>query len=189
MRLRGMQLATGITDARNVLTQRTVGPASECVVRLDASGLKPGDHAGLCAFQSNYGAVEIAVDSDGSRSLRVVSRAGTHSPKNASGVSSNVANDGTYASIDVANDGEIQRIPYDGTVVYLKISYNFDNDTAMFGWSSDGESWTMAEYMLQMRFTLDFFTGYRSALYQYPTKTPGGHADFDFYRLRPVDAL
>lgn len=155
MRLTGKQLATSVVDARNVLTQRIVGPASESVVRMDASGLRPGDHAGLCAFQSNYGAVEIVVGSDGSRFLRVVAR-----------------------------DGEIIRLPWEEPVVYLKISYDFDRDVALFAWSADGENWSSSDFELQMRFTLDFFTGYRSALYQYPTETAGGHADFDFYRVQ-----
>ncbi|MBO7366399.1 MAG: hypothetical protein J6U28_06850, partial [Bacteroidales bacterium] len=99
-------------------------------------------------------AVEIAVGSDGSRFLRVVAR-----------------------------DGEKIRLPWEEPVVYLKISYDFDRDVALFAWSADGENWSSSDFELQMRFTLDFFTGYRSALYQYPTETAGGHADFDFYRV------
>ena len=36
------------------------------------------------------------------------------------------------------------------------------------------------DYSLKMRFTLDYFTGYRTGLYCYSTGGDGGYADFDF---------
>jgi hypothetical protein len=48
-------------------------------------------------------------------------------------------------------------------------------------YSTDGKRWVDVDNQLQMRFTLDFFIGYKAALYNYPTKQTGGHADFDYF--------
>ena len=121
LRLTTGQLATGLPDARNTLTQRTVGPKCTSTVLLDASGLKVGDFAGLSAFQ-------------------------TESP-----------------------------------TVWLGIRYDFDQDQAWLRYSWDGTDWTEVDTPLQMRFSLDYFTGYRSALFCYATQELGGHADFDWF--------
>jgi len=34
-----------------------------------------------------------------------------------------------------------------------------------------------------MEYTLTHFMGYRFGLYYYSSKTPGGNADFDYFRL------
>ena len=74
--------------------------------------------------------------------------------------------------------------------VWLRIDYTFtpssldlsEPDTATFSWSYDGENWKTSDYTLHMRYTLDYFTGYRTALYCYPTIAEGGYADFDWFR-------
>ncbi|MBR0300719.1 MAG: hypothetical protein IJQ93_10435, partial [Bacteroidales bacterium] len=57
-------------------------------------------------------------------------------------------------------------------------------DTAFFGYSPDGAVWTEFPEPLRMRYTLDYFTGYRSALYNFATLEAGGTADFDWFRQR-----
>ena len=54
-------------------------------------------------------------------------------------------------------------------------------DTAFLGYSLDGEHWTERDYTLHMKYTLDYFTGYRSALY---CMGPSGVAAFDYFRQR-----
>lgn len=150
MRIRANS-ATGIFDARNVLTQRTVGPACESVAKLDASGLCEGDHAGICAFQSHFCAVEVECAADG--------------------------------KFLVARDyeKEILRTGLESDQLYLRINYDFSDDTAAMSFSYDGENWNSIDHSLKMRYTLDFFTGYRTALYCYSTGAPGGCADFDWF--------
>lgn len=165
--------ATGLFDARNVLTQRTVGPACESSVLLDVSGLLPGDHAGICAFQSHFCAIEVECGEDG---CSLVGR---------------------------DFEGEIFRTPLESDKLMLRISYDFTSDTAKMSYSYDGLDWTTPDYTLQMRYTLDFFTGYRTALYCYhiptvmagtaaadttdfdpaasTTSGNGGYADFDWF--------
>ena len=43
-------------------------------------------------------------------------------------------------------------------------------------------TWMELQTPLQMRYTLEYFTGYRSALYCYATQELGGYADFDYFK-------
>ena len=145
--------ATKIADARNTLTQRSVGPACESAVKYDVSGLKPGDHAGFCAFQSNFAALEIEV-----------------------------AEDGTKALVGLNRQEEFLRIPFTGNDVCFKLIFDFNTDKAKVAYSLDGNSWTIPDYELQMRYTLDYFTGYRPAIYCYnSTGVQGGKLAVDWF--------
>ena len=73
-----------------------------------------------------------------------------------------------------------------GDVVLLRIDYDFTDDTARMQYSFDEMTWIPVQYKLQMRYTLDYFTGYRSALYNYATKELGGAADFDYFRQEEI---
>lgn len=150
--------ARGIADARGTLTQRTAGPRSISQVWLDASGLKPGDQAGLCAFQSHSARLGIEVNQCGKRTL-----------------------------VLRENEKSIWQSPCESDSLFLRIRYVFTPreteecpDSAFFSWSADGENWTELPYTLRMTFTLDYFTGYRSALYCFGAG--GGTADFDQFR-------
>ena len=48
-------------------------------------------------------------------------------------------------------------------------------------YSLDGKNWTDVDAVLQMSFSLDYFTGYRTGLYSFCTAQPGGYADFDYF--------
>ena len=75
--------------------------------------------------------------------------------------------------------------------IYLKIEYRFSKidengiitseDQARFYYSLDGENWVKIGKGFTMSYSLDLFTGYRTALYCYSTIAEGGHADFDYY--------
>lgn len=58
LRLNNQTLATNLLNARNTLTQRTECPSCSSVIKLDASGMKSGDYAGLSAFQFKYGNIK-----------------------------------------------------------------------------------------------------------------------------------
>lgn len=164
LRLTTSQLATSIFNARNTLTQRTVGPRCIDETMLDASGMKPGDRAGLCAFMSNYCSIGVEVDDAGQRFI--------------------VATSGNQRG-----SNEELRVPLKGKKAWLRIKYVFTPqaddtcgpDKAFMSYSLDGKKWIDVDYQLQMRYTLDLFIGYKAALYNYPTKQVGGHADFDYF--------
>ena len=154
--------AAGIADARGTLTQRTVGPRCISETLLDASLMKPADEAGLCAFQSHSGRIGVAVGPDGSRQIVLRQK-----------------------------EEILAAVPLTGDQVRLRIRYVFtpqeegdEADTAFFGYSPDGAVWTEFPEPLRMRYTLDYFTGYRSALYNFATLEAGGTADFDWFRQR-----
>ena len=56
-------------------------------------------------------------------------------------------------------------------------------DKAQFYFSLDGQKWTVIGNELKMSYTLPHFMGYRFGLFNYATKTAGGHAEFDFFRV------
>lgn len=149
----------GLSDARGTLTQRTVGPRSVSEVLLDVSALKPMDQAGISAFQSGSARLGVEVTRDGGRLLVLRER-----------------------------EEILSQIPLEGDQVYLRIRYVFTPvdkddvaDTAFFSYSTDGENWTHLNYALEMRFTLDYFTGYRTGLYCFNTQGEGGAAYFDWF--------
>lgn len=160
-----LRLATGRLDkdleaARNTLTQRTIGPECSGTTAVDVSQLQEGDFAGLVLFARNYGIV--GVKADGGTNYVVMVSAETHPPV------------------------EKERVPLSATVVHLRADCDFKKgaDRARFYYSLDGRSWQAIGVPLKMTYTLAHFMGYRFGLFQFATKTPGGHADFDFFRIR-----
>lgn len=87
------------------------------------------------------------------------------------------------------NVRELVREPLPANDAWFRIRYVFTPqaeddgapDRAYLSYSFDGEQWTEISEALQMRYTLDLFTGYRSALYNYATLQEGGSADFDYF--------
>jgi beta-xylosidase len=159
-----LRLTTGRVDsdfvsARNTLTQRTFGPECSGTTAVDVSNLKDGDFAGLALLQKNYGL--IGVKSDGGANFIVMVNGGPRSPT------------------------EVERVPLTQTNVFLKAECNFNNraDNAKFFYSLDGKSWTAIGGPLKMSYTIPHFMGYRFGLFNFATKTAGGFADFDFFRV------
>jgi beta-xylosidase len=157
-----LRLTTGRVDpdlcsVRNTLTQRTFGPQCSAAVAIDASNMKDGDCAGLCAFQRKYGF--IAVKRAGSTRSVVVVSAETNRPL------------------------EVGSVPLNQKVVFLKVECDFRNraDKAFFYYSLDGKSWEAIGRPLKMVYTLPHFMGYRFALFNFATKAAGGHVDFDYF--------
>ncbi len=159
LRLTPGRVDKDFVSARNTLTQRTFGPECSGTTALDVSNLKGGDFAGLGLLQKNYGLV--GVKSDGGTNFIVMVSAENHSP------------------------AEVERLPLNQNTVFLKADCNFRNraDTARFFYSLDGKSWTAIGSQLKMSYTLPHFMGYRFSLFNFATKTPGGYADFDFFRV------
>ena len=183
LRLTTGYLAEDIMHARNTLTQRTVGPRCVSEVLLDASGMKPGDNAGICAFQSNYCRIGVEVAEDGTRSLVGVNRVPPARRRMRGAQAQPEQPQGN-------GETEVFRMPLTQNRVWLRIRYVFTPqaddtcgaDKAFMSWSLDGKNWNDVDAQLQMSFSLDLFTGYRTALYNYSTKQTGGYADFDYFR-------
>lgn len=159
LRLKTGRIDTSFLQARNTLTQRTIGPLCTGSISLDVSNMKDGDFAGLALLQKNYGLAGVKVE--GSKKSIVMINAGT-------GQAETVAT-----------------IPLDQNTIFFKAECNFidKKDTATFFYSLDGKKWLTLGTPLKMTYTLPHFIGYRFALFNYATKETGGYADFDYFRI------
>jgi beta-xylosidase len=159
LRLKTGRIDTSILLAKNMLTQRTIGPACSGSTMLDVSNMKDGDFAGLCLLQKNYGVVGIRAEGDKKTIVMI----------NATG----------------GKPVEAQTIPLNQKTVYFKADCDFADrkDVANFFYSLDGKTWTPIGTQLKMAYTLPHFMGYRFGLFNYATKNMGGYADFDYFRI------
>jgi beta-xylosidase len=159
IRLKNGRTDSTVLSARNMLTQRTIGPVCAGTTMLDVSRLKDGDFSGLCLLQKNYGLVGVRVEGD-KKSIVMI---------NASG----------------GKPVEAQSIPLGQNTVYFKATCDFTNrkDVADFFYSLDGKDWKPIGTPLKMAYTLPHFMGYRYGLFNFGTKSAGGIADFDFFHI------
>ena len=154
LRLRTGKTVENIFDARNTLTQRTFGPRCLGTVRIDASHLRDGDHAGLGAFCSDPGTVEV------------------------------VKEDGKLYVVMTDRLEQKARILLKETIVDLRMQCDFTTDTATFSYSTDnGRSWKLVGEPFHMIFSMKHFIGNKFAIFCYSTLTPGGYADFDYFNF------
>lgn len=159
LRLKTGRLDKSVTDARNTLTQRTIGPKSSGAAAVDVSGMKDGDRAGLVALQSDYGWVGVKAE-NGKKSLVMVN-----------------APDGKPEEVETRELNQDK--------VFLKIACDFTNmkDEALFYYSLDGKNWHSIGNTLKMKYKLTHFMGYRFGLFNYATRQTGGRVDFDWFRI------
>ena len=159
LRLKTGRVDTSFLQARNTLTQRTIGPVCSGNTSIDITAMKDGDIAGLCLLQKNYGLVAVRVDGN-KKSIIMV---------NASG----------------GKVVEAASIPLEQHIIFFKAQCDFTDkkDVADFFYSLDGKNWIQVGSQLKMAYTLPHFMGYRFGLFNYATKQTGGYADFDFFHI------
>ena len=154
-----LSLTTGrvdrdLTSTRNTLTVRCAYPITEVTVRLDGSGMKPGDRAGLCALQYQWSAAALIRTEEG-WDLALLKK-----PVNQDG-------ERIDWSIPAAREAT------------LKAVFNFTDmrDTVSF-YYLDGEAWQPMGSPQKVTFDLKHFVGVRPGLFCYARQTPGGTARF-----------
>ncbi|TDN90381.1 beta-xylosidase [Salegentibacter sp. 24] len=159
LRLITDRVDSSFLTTRNTLTQRTIGPVSTAVTKIDVSGMKVGDYAGLGLLQKNFGFVGAKIKNN---TKQIVMLNGTSE-----------------------KPVEIENIPLEQDELYLKAVADFEDrkDTAKFYYSLDGENWRSIGNKLKMSYTLPHFMGYRFALFTYATEKAGGYVDFDFFKI------
>lgn len=155
LRLYTANIADNLEQARNTLTQRTMGPYSSGWIALETSRMLEGDYAGLAAFQKEYGFIGVTKQN------------------------------GTSYIVMERWDGEQARTELLEERVYLKADLDFTVDRARFYYSYDGVQWEPFGTELQMRYTLPHFMGYRFAIFNFATKQTGGYVDVDYFRFAP----
>ena len=159
LRLKTGRIDTNILQARNTLTQRTIGPLCSGITCLDVSAMKNGDRAGLMLLQRRYGWIGVKME-NGVKYL-------------------------VMTGADSAEPVEKEQVLLNSKRVYLKASCNFTDkiDQALFFYSYDGKTWKTIGGKLQMAYTIPHFMGYRFGLFYYATRETGGFVDFDYFHI------
>lgn len=171
LRLKTSKIAQNIFAARNTLTQRLQGPTQTSTVLLDLSNMRPGDRAGLSAFNSDAGMLELTPQGSG-YSLKMVTESVhlSNQPHDITGV------DRTEVDSVVLSKGK----------VWLRMAADFrpGQDWARFSYSTDGVNFRPLGTPFKMVFDYRrFFMGSRVAIYNYATTTTGGWIDVDQFLI------
>jgi len=156
LRLKTGWVVRNLFEARNTLTQRTVGPVCCGTVRMDVSHMAYGDCAGLASFCSEPGTIQVEQKG------------------------------GRYELVMTDRSEEKARVPLvcPGGIVYLRLFCDFTNDYALFSYSTDGVHFTQLGDRFHMIFSMAHFTGNKFALFNYATYQAGGWVDVDWFECR-----
>ncbi|MBE2213988.1 MAG: glycoside hydrolase, partial [Opitutaceae bacterium] len=147
--------ASQFLRAKNTLTQRVIGPVSSATTELDASGLQPGDLAGLGLLNMPCAWIGVARTEAG-YVLRWYKQ---------------------------ETNQTLER-PLAGPRVFLRASGDFDEDIAQLSYSTDGANFADLGESIRLPYQLKTFQGTRYALFAYNTAgREGGHADFADFRV------
>ena len=158
------EVCTELTQAVNTITQRMSYPSCAAEVTVDASELKEGDIAGLCALQGCYAAVGIT------------KRQGKYE----------------VLMLDKREDGILNVT--DGIVVGshqidFRLEADFCNmkDEARCYYRVNKGDWLPIGTVHKLYFKLDHFTGCRFGLFCYAAEETGGSACFREFLYHDVD--
>jgi hypothetical protein len=164
-------VTTDLHHARNSLTQRILGlspngtsadnyKTNYGTVKLDLSGMKDGDVAGIAVFQNPYSFIGVKME-NGKKYL--------------------YSERCTFDSQQLNKEKSLTGDEVTSDVIYLLAYVNFGKNECRFYYSYDNEKWKMWGVTMTMRYTLDYFVGQRFYLFNYATKQLGGYVDFDWF--------
>jgi arabinoxylan arabinofuranohydrolase len=158
MRLKTGKAVQTIFEARNMLSQRTEGPACRSVISLDVSHMHNGDIAGLSAYCSEPGIISVNMEA-GRKYLVMTDR-----------------------------NEEKERTELTRDVVYLRLDCDFNQgaDRADFYYSLNNRDWIKLGTGFQMVYNLKHFMGNRLGIFNYATKAQGGYVDVDFFEYTRI---
>jgi xylan 1,4-beta-xylosidase len=147
--------ATSLWDARNTLTQRSIGPKSSPITMLDANAMANGDVAGLALFNRPYAWIGVEKTAD---QLSIV-------------------------QFDELT-GKRDRKALNATRVWLRAECDFLSEQATFSYSTDGREFAPIGVPFKMVFQLTTFQGVRYALFNFnQVGMKGGAASFDSFEV------
>jgi hypothetical protein len=147
--------AASLWEARNTLTQRSIGPRSSPIAVLDTAAMRDGDVAGLALFNRPYAWLGVE---------RVAGK--------------------TRIALFDDHTGRTERRDVGGTRIWLRADCDFISERATFSYSLDGKKYTPLGEPLTMVFQLGTFQGIRYSLFAYNTTgVKGGTAAFDAFEV------
>ena len=157
LRLKTGKVVGSVFEARNTIGQRTEGPKCQGIVKMELTNMNDGDYAGLFAFCSQPGGLTVVKTED------------------------------EYI-IQMTDRGDVKATEkLSQSVVWLKMSCDFTNDTAIFAYSTDGNQFKTFGTPFHMIYNLEHFMGNRFAIFNYATKTAGGFVDIDYFQYSKTD--
>jgi beta-xylosidase len=147
--------AASLGDARNTLTQRSIGPRSLPIAVLDTSALRDGDVAGLALFNRPHAWIGVERVNGKSR----------------------------VTQFDELTE-RAQSRDIDAAKIWLRADCDFITERATFSYSFDGKDFVPLGEPFTMVFQLGTFQGVRYSLFAYNTAgADGGTASFDSFRV------
>ena len=166
------KLCSNLTHAPNTLTQRMIYPKCEAEVTVDASMLKNGDRAGICALQGCYGYLAITKESGAYYLIKVVRELKSEPNK-------------IGAAGDFLPGNVVEKIRLKDSKVTLCLKANFEEltDKVDFYYLKDNKFVKIGDSH-QLKYRLDHFTGARFGLFVYATEEIGGEAIFTKFIYR-----
>lgn len=163
------KISTNVVHAVNTLTQRMMWPGCAAEVTVDASMLKHGDVAGLCAFQGCYGLIGITKEY-GSYYLVVINRQLQDTSV------SDLAADYMPGTL-------VEKVKLTESTVRIRINADFEDmtDEVEFFYQNKNR-WKRIGKPHKLFFRMDHFMGCRFGLFLYATREKGGKAVFRDFR-------
>lgn len=158
LRLRTGKVVKGLMDAPNTLTQRIFSNYDQTIptvgtIKLETKKMKEGDIAGLAVFQEPYAYIAVKKGK-------------------------------TTSQIIMVNNGVIvDSIPTNESTVLFRALASNGTRKASFEYSLDKKNFSPLGNNLNMRFSLNIFIGNRFCLFNFSTKSTGGYADFDWFKM------
>lgn len=153
-----------VLQAPNMITQRMRFPYCAAMVTIDASDLKEGGVAGLCALQGCYGMIAVTkVDGKYYIVMRTREEMG--------------------CELDAKNgkikEKQWERIELEKAIVRVRLEADFwqQKDEICFSYEQD-KTWISLGPKHKVKFGLDHFTGCRFGLFAYASNAVGGKAAF-----------
>ncbi len=165
------KICTNITYSVNTLTQRMMFPKCEAEVTIDASGIKEGDVAGLCALQGCYGYLGITKNAGNYYLIRVEKKS---------------ENTMKIGASDYMPGDLVEKIKLPDSKVSICLKANFENmqDKLDFFYLREDGKWAKVGNSHKLYFRLDHFTGCRFGLFAFSTREIGGNAVFKDFIYR-----
>ena len=161
--------ATNFWYARNTLIQKGLGPWSGAEIKLDLSGLQPGDVCGLGALGKTNGTIAVTCNRPGNYtfSQNII-----------------VSLDSTKTNLSTTT---VTTVSYTNTIIFLRLAMDFIKSQGVVLYSADGRNWTQlgGQFNIAYDWLTGTFQGEQFAIFCYNPQPGTGYVDVDWYRLVP----